>query len=228
MEQIEPLPQVIAYSHLLHQVEVHFAQAEKGHDYAHTMRVAHLAVSIGRTEKADEDLLFLAAVLHDVADHKFGSQPLHEVATPWLNHYKLPPSRIQEIFQLANSVSFSGNGGTNSTPWIELQCLRDADRLEAIGALGIARCFHYGGYKNRELFNPSIPFGSAEKPTTPSLNHFFEKLLGLRNGMYTAAGKALAEPRHLLLLQYVHSFLEEWFHPHPVPSNWLDALDKYQ
>lgn len=227
MEQIESLPQIKAFSALIAQVKDHFAHAEKGHDFAHTMRVAHLAVAIGRTEQADEDLLFLGALLHDVADHKFDYRSLEEIAMPWQGG-SIPADQFSRAIELAKSVSFSSQGGTAPTDWLELRCLRDADRLEAIGAMGIARCFHYGGFKNRELFNPSVPFGSANNPTAPSLNHFFEKLLGLRDGMYTQAGKEMAEPRHQLLVEFVDRFLQEWFYPQEVPLAWKDGLNPYK
>ncbi|MEO0570177.1 MAG: HD domain-containing protein [Bacteroidota bacterium] len=196
--------------------------AESGHDWFHIQRVFNNTILIAKDEKVDVLTTSLAALLHDIADAKFhdGDETIGpKIAIDFLSSIAVKQSIIDHVAKIIENISFKNSfdeirkGSFNSK---ELQVVQDADRLDAIGAIGIARAFNYGGYKNRELYNPNIPprldltKSEYKKSNTPTINHFYEKLLLLKDKMNTNTGKELAEKRHQFLLDYLEQFYGEW------------------
>lgn len=201
-----------------------------GHDWWHIHRVRNLAKRIARHEGADIFIVELAALLHDIGDYKF-FQGDEEAGTAkvreWLSSLEISPSLIDKIVEITSQISFmhtlpdkgKGRGKKNSvilTLPKELMSVTDADRLDAMGAIGIARAFTYGGFFNRPIYDPAIkPSKSITKEeykTTeaPSINHFYEKLLKLKDMMYTKLGRKMAKKRHRFLNLYLKQFFKEW------------------
>ncbi|MDX1278075.1 HD domain-containing protein [Oceanihabitans sediminis] len=191
--------------------------AEGGHDWFHIERVYNNALLISKGEDVDVFIVSLAALLHDIADSKFhnGDESIGpKVAHNFLKEQDLDAETIEHIVNIIANMSFNKSleGEINFTSK-ELEVVQDADRLDAIGAIGIARCFNYGGFKNRELYNPEIAPNlnmskeAYKKSTAPTINHFYEKLLLLKNKMNTKTGKQIAEDRH----QYMEGFLEQFY-----------------
>lgn len=190
-----------------------------GHDWWHIERVRNNAVKIAREEDADIFIVELAALLHDIADWKFhggDEEAGPKAAREWLNQLNVDEPVIAHICDIIKTVSFKGAGVATNMKTKEGACVQDADRLDAMGAIGIARAFAYGGHKGRELHNPHIPperhgsFEQYKKSASPTLNHFYEKLFLLKELMNTPAGKRMAEERHRFMEAYVARFLEEW------------------
>ena len=190
-----------------------------GHDWFHIERVCRMALRIGREEGADLYIVELAALLHDVADWKFagGDQEAGpRAAREWLDALGVSPDITQHVCEIIAGLSFKGAGVDTTMKTLEGQCVQDADRLEALGAIGIARAFAYGGHKGRALYDPSMPpaphasFEAYKKSTGPTINHFYEKLLLLKNRMNTATGRRLAAERHAVMEQYLERFFAEW------------------
>jgi uncharacterized protein len=193
--------------------------AEGGHDWWHCYRVWQLAKHIAKTENADILVVELGALLHDIADVKFndGNEELGPLkARYFLISIGVEENVIQHIESIITNISYGGGKNEQLFKSIELDVVQDADRLDAIGAIGIARTFNYGGFKNREMYNPEIlpnlNMTKAEyrKSTAPTINHFYEKLLLLKDRMNTATGKQMAEHRHRFMNQYLVEFYEEW------------------
>ncbi len=196
--------------------------AEGGHDWSHIVGVCNTARQIASNEGADLFLVELGALLHDIADSKFhdGDESLGpERAACFLKELGAPPEVIWNIEQIIRNVSFKNSLDPASQQVFnspELKVIQDADRLDAMGAIGIARAFNYGGFRNRELYNPDIPpemhqsKESYKKSTSPTINHFYEKLLLLKDGMHTETGKAMAEKRHAFMEAYLQRFYDEW------------------
>lgn len=193
--------------------------AECGHDFSHAVRVMKNAEQIATSEGGDLIIIQAAALLHDVSDEKFsnGNEVIGlKLTENILKKAKFKSAEIAKIIEIIKNISYKGGFNANGIPSIECAIVQDADRLDAIGAIGIARAFHYGGYKNRELYNPEIEpqdFANAEeyrKSNGPTLNHFYEKLLKLKYLMNTPTAKDLAEPRHQFLEQFLEQFLNEW------------------
>ncbi len=196
--------------------------AEGGHDWSHIVRVCNTARQIASNEGADLFLVELGALLHDIADSKFhdGDESLGpERAASFLKGLGVSPEVIKNIEQIIRNVSFKNSldpEGQRVFESPELRVIQDADRLDAMGAIGIARAFNYGGFRNRELYNPDIPpvmhqnKESYKKSSSPTINHFYEKLLLLKDGMNTETGKALAEKRHAFMESYLQRFYDEW------------------
>lgn len=188
-----------------------------GHDWWHIHRVRILAMKIGKSENADLFLVELAALLHDVDDWKLteneGEGPK---AKKWLQTCGVDDQTTEEICSIIEGVSFKGAGVNTSTNNLECKVLQDADRLDAIGAIGIARTFAYGGSRGRGIYDPGIPpemhtnFENYKKSNAPTINHFYEKLLLLKDQMQTATGKVLAEQRHEFMLRFLDQFYAEW------------------
>ncbi|MCD6090213.1 MAG: HD domain-containing protein [Bacteroidales bacterium] len=187
-----------------------------GHDWWHIYRVWQTAKTISKEEGGNEFVIELAALLHDIADHKFhnGDESIGpRVATKFLVSLRVPKKIIDAVILIMEEISFS-KGMTPSS--LEGRIVQDADRLDAIGAIGIARAFAYGGHKQREIYNPDIPpveYATKEeykKNSNPTLNHFYEKLLLLKDLMNTAKGKAMAEQRHIFMKEYLDQFYLEW------------------
>lgn len=200
-------------------VKKELAGAEGGHDWFHIERVYKNARLITQTEKADALIVSLAALLHDIADSKFtgGDESIGpRKARVFLQSQNLPENQINHIVKIIENISFKGGNFNQNFNSIELQIVQDADRLDAIGAIGIARTFNYGGYKNRQIYNPEIPPNLNMTPeeykasTAPTINHFYEKLLLLKEMMNTQIGKKLAENRHQFMLDFLNQFYAEW------------------
>ncbi len=195
------------------------AGAEAGHDWWHIHRVYNNARLISETEEADNLVVQLAALLHDIADSKFnhGDENIGpEKAGNFLRSIRVEESIIKHVQEIIRNMSFRSGLGTVSFHSKELGIVQDADRLDAIGAIGIARAFTYGGFKNREIFNPGIsPALNMSKEeyknsSAPTINHFYEKLLLLKDKMNTATGRGLAEERHRFMEHYLEQFQNEW------------------
>lgn len=193
--------------------------AEGGHDCWHIERVWKNAMAIAKTEKVNLLVVNLAALLHDIADAKFNNGD--EEAGPakakqFLHSIAVSKEVIEHVENIIRHISFKGGNFTQSFTSPELAVVQDADRLDALGAIGIARAFNYGGFKNREIYNPGITPDmemSKEKykaTNAPTINHFYEKLLLLKNKMNTAAGKQMAEQRHAFMEIFLHQFYQEW------------------
>ncbi|MFC2127157.1 HD domain-containing protein [Bacteroidota bacterium] len=195
------------------------AEAEGGHDWFHIERVYKTAKNIASKEKADLFTVELGALLHDIADSKFydGDEEIGpKTAAEFLKSQNVSEEIISHIVQIIKNISFKGGNFKQTFSSIELDCIQDADRLDAIGAIGIARCFSYGGCKNRALYNPDIsPNLNMSKEeykntTAPSINHFYEKLLLLKDKMNTITGKNIALQRHDFMQMYLKQFYKEW------------------
>ena len=195
------------------------ANAEAGHDWFHIERVYKTAQNINKKENGDELVVAFAALLHDIADPKFnnGDETLGpKMAAAFLQSIDVDQAIIDHVKLIIENMSFKNSFDQNSFTSKEMQIVQDADRLDAIGAIGIARAFTYGGFKNRVLYDPAIkPEQHLSKETyknttAPTINHFYEKLLLLKNLMNTAAGKTIAEERHQFMLLYLKHFYSEW------------------
>lgn len=193
--------------------------AEGGHDWWHINRVWLLAQRISKTEAVNLFIIELGALLHDIADSKFhgGDELLGPAkAKTFLESQNVEPQIIKEIVLIIENISYKG--GHKSSPYnsAELRLLQDADRLDAIGAIGIARTFNYGGFKNRAIYDPGIPPNphmtkeEYKKSTAPTINHFYEKLLLLKDKMQTKTGQKIAAERHQFMVLYLDQFYSEW------------------
>lgn len=181
---------------------------DSGHDFWHTERVRKLGKFINSVEQiADPFLLELASILHDAADSKFNVEDNNRFAAmeEFLNNKGLHDLK-QRITQVIANVSFSNKKRSGNLNDPVLMVLQDADRLDAIGAIGIARAFNYGGFRNNPIYDPAAPGGSG--PST--IGHFYEKLLKLKGLMNTATGRRMAEERHLILERFLEQFFREW------------------
>lgn len=200
-------------------VQNELAHDRTGHDWWHIERVWKLAKTIGTAEGADMQVVELAALLHDIADYKFHKGD-HSVgpkkAHKWLESLGIDQTVIDHVVQIIANLSFSSGLQGKQVTSIEGMVVQDADRLDAIGAVGIARCFVYGGSKGHEMYNPHIPPRtelSAEeykKDTGTQINHFYEKLLLLKDRMNTKTAKSMAEKRHSFMEQFLEEFYKEW------------------
>lgn len=198
--------------------------AEGGHDWFHIQRVFNNTMLIAKEEKVDVLVVSLAAVLHDIADAKFhdGNENLGPtLAKEFLFSLGVPKKTITHVVKIIQHISYKSSLRSikeNKKPFSskELKVVQDADRLDAIGAIGIARTFNYGGFKNRILYDPSIaPKLNMTKEEyknskAPTINHFYEKLLLLKEKMNTKTGLKLAEERHQFMLDYLEQFFKEW------------------
>lgn len=194
------------------------AGAEAGHDWFHIDRVYKNAIAINKVEKADNLIVALAALLHDIADAKFNNgdeEKGPKVAGDFLSTLGLSPKIIEHVQQIIRNLSYKSSLGVVTFQSAELNVVQDADRIDAIGAIGIARAFTYGGYKNRLLYDPEIkPKLNMTKEeykntTAPTINHFYEKLLLLKDLMKTDEGKKMASQRHDFMLAYLEQFYSE-------------------
>jgi uncharacterized protein len=193
--------------------------AEGGHDWFHIERVYKNALSIAENEVCDDTVVKLAALLHDIADSKFhnGDETIGpKLAREFLESENVDNATIQHVINIIENISFKGGNTERTFSSIELNIVQDADRLDAIGAIGIARAFNYGGFKNRPLYNPNIApnlhmskeeYKNSEAPT---LNHFYEKLLLLKDKMNTETGKKIAQERHRYMEGFLSQFYAEW------------------
>ncbi|MEM7483936.1 MAG: HD domain-containing protein [Bacteroidota bacterium] len=195
--------------------------AEGGHDWFHIERVFNTTKLISNSEKVDVLVVQLAALLHDIADPKFhnGDESIGpKTAQEFLVSKEVDSEIIDHVVNIIRHMSFKNSLGGEQHTFTskELHVVQDADRLDAIGAIGIARAFNYGGFKNRELYNPEISPNlnmtkeEYKKSNTPTINHFYEKLLLLKDKMNTETGKKLAEKRHQYMLGFLEQFYSEW------------------
>lgn len=194
-------------------------ESEGSHDWFHIYRVWKNTKLILKTENADPFVCELAALLHDIADHKFhnGDETIGpKKAKEFLISLNIDNEIIEAVIKIIENISFLGGHKKSSYFSPELAIVQDADRLDAIGAVGIARTFAYGGFKKREIYNPDIkPNLNMSKEeyknsTAPTINHFYEKLLLLKDKMNTETGKKLAQKRHDFMEQYLTQFYNEW------------------
>ncbi|WP_294820966.1 HD domain-containing protein [uncultured Flavobacterium sp.] len=197
-------------------VKAQLAQAEGGHDWFHIERVYNNAMLIAEGEECDLLVVQLGALLHDIADSKFhdGDETVGPtLAWRFLSAQGVAEDTIIHVVNIIENISFKGGNFERKFDSAELDIVQDADRLDALGAIGIARAFNYGGFKNRALYDPAIPPNLTmdkeeyKKTTAPTINHFYEKLLLLRERMNTTTGKQIAEARH----QYMEAFLEQFY-----------------
>ena len=201
-------------------VKKQLENAEGGHDWFHIERVYKLALRIAEKE-ADVDVLVvqLAALLHDIADSKFheGDETIGpRLAREFLSEQQLAEDQLEQVIAIIENISFKGGNQAQTYFSKELAVVQDADRLDAIGAIGIARTFNYGGFKNRALYNPEIaPNLTMTKDEyknneAPTINHFYEKLLLLKDKMNTQTGKQIAQERHRYMEDFLEQFYAEW------------------
>lgn len=200
-------------------VKLQLKDAEGGHDWFHIERVYKNTLALAKEEQCDILICQLGALLHDIADSKFhnGDEKIGpKTARNFLENENVSEEIIKHVIQIIENISFKGGNFEKKFDSIELQIVQDADRLDAIGAIGIARCFNYGGFKDRTIYNPEIkPNLSMSKEEyknadAPTINHFYEKLLLLKDKMNTASGKKLAVKRHEFMETFLEQFFEEW------------------
>ena len=187
-----------------------------GHDWWHTYRVWQMAVKIGQIEKADLFIIELAALLHDLEDWKFTENYDQDQVKKLLAELGVEENIIAEIVQIIKGLSFKGARVDTSMKSLEGKIVQDADRLDAMGAIGIARAFAYGGFKGREIYNPEIKpimhdsFEQYKNAVSTTINHFYEKLFLLKDLMNTETARSMAQQRHEFMEKFVEEFLSEW------------------
>jgi len=200
-------------------VRQRLANAEAGHDWWHILRVWNNVKTLLQHTQADRLTCELAALLHDIADSKFhgGDETLGpRIAGEFLKSIEVDVPVVNHVQDIIANLSYKAGLGRVTFHSKELEIVQDADRLDAIGAIGIARAFHYGGFKNRTLYDPAIkPTIHQDKETyknstAPTINHFYEKLLLLKDKMNTDAAKRIAQERHQFMQQYLEQFYREW------------------
>lgn len=200
-------------------VKQQLQNAEGGHDWFHIERVYKNALLIAENEVCNLEIVKLGALLHDIADSKFhdGDETIGpKVARKFLEEENVNEETITHVLNIIKNISFKGGNFNKKFNSKELDIVQDADRLDAIGAIGIARTFNYGGFKNRAIYNPNIApnlnmskeeYKNSEAPT---LNHFYEKLLLLKDKMNTESGKKIAQKRHEFMEKFLSQFYAEW------------------
>jgi len=205
--------------HTIAYVKETLYNAEGGHDWFHIERVYKNSLNIAASEEADLLVVKLGALLHDIADSKFhgGDDTVGPAkAREFLQTQKVSEEIIDHVVKIIENISFKGGNVQQQFRSMELDVVQDADRLDALGAIGIARTFNYGGFKNRPLYDPEIkPNLNMSKEEykasmAPTINHFYEKLLLLKERMNTATGKKIAEQRHVFMEVFLDQFYAEW------------------
>jgi len=200
-------------------VQATLKEAEGGHDWFHILRVWNNAKRIAKHENVNLFIVELGALLHDIADSKFhnGDEKIGpKKARLFLENLNVDEKIIVHIENIIKNISFKGGNLKQTFNSTELDVVQDADRLDAIGAIGIARTFNYGGFKNRPIYNPAIKPNfnhtkeSYKNSTAPTINHFYEKLLLLKDRMKTQSGKKIAEQRHEFMITFLNQFYDEW------------------
>ena len=193
--------------------------AEAGHDWFHIERVWKLSKKIAKNEKANTEIVELAALLHDIADPKFhdGDETLAiKISLEFLKSIDVEENIINQVLYIIEYISFKNRSQAPEIPSIELQIVQDADRLDAIGAIGIARTFNFGGFKNNLMYHPDIQpqlnmsKEEYKKSNGTTINHFYEKLLLLKDLMNTETAKKIASERHDFMLKFLDEFYKEW------------------
>ncbi|SDW24194.1 HD domain-containing protein [Aequorivita viscosa] len=206
-------------------VKTELKGAEGGHDWFHIERVYKNSLLIAESEKVDKIVIALGALLHDIADSKFhggdetvGPKKAREFlkAQNFFLHGERASETIQHVVKIIENISFKGGNKTQKFTSKELDVVQDADRLDALGAIGIARTFNYGGFKGRKLYDPAIAPNLNMTPSeykasnAPTINHFYEKLLLLKDRMNTKTGRKIAEERHMFMETFLEQFYAEW------------------
>jgi uncharacterized protein len=199
-------------------IKKEFSDDSSGHDWWHIYRVWKNALAICKDQKADEFIVQLAALLHDLDDWKFNESsdetPLR--AKAWLESCGVAPVITQAVCTIIMHISYKGATVENKMDSLEGMIVQDADRLDAIGAIGIGRAFAYGGYKNRAIYDPDSPpqmhasFDEYKNSKSATINHFYEKLLLLKDRMNTSTAKRIAEQRHEVMVKFLEQFMKEW------------------
>ena len=212
MNQKDILQQTAEY------IKNEFQDDSSGHDWWHIQRVWKNAIMLCKHEHADAFVVELAALLHDLDDWKFNEtgdeSPLR--AKAWLEKHGVKSHVIDQVCEIITQVSFKGAGAENKMRSIEGLIVQDADRLDAIGAVGIGRAFAYGGYKGRPLYGPDQPphlhenFEEYKNSRSATINHFYEKLLLLKDKMNTPTAKRIAQQRHDFMVLFLDKFMNEW------------------
>jgi len=199
-------------------IKTKFDNEATGHDWYHIQRVTNLALHIQETEGGNRHVVELAGLLHDISDHKFnggdykkGGIEAHRIMT----EHHIETSIIEQVVTIVNNISYKGANVQNTISSLEGKIVQDADRIDAIGAIGIARTFAYGGHKGHPIYDPNIAPKLHNTPkdyqeTTHTINHFYEKLLLLKDRMNTMKGKEIAEQRHLFIEDFLKQFYTEW------------------
>ena len=202
-----------------HYIRERVKDDSSGHDWWHIDRVRRNAVLLAHAEGADAYVCELAALLHDIADWKFhgGDDTAGpRAAREWLSGQYADAALIDAVCEIIAGVSYKGAGVPTVMESLEGRCVQDADRLDAIGAIGIARAFAFGGHSGRAMYDPESPpeqhatFEAYKKKSGPTINHFYEKLLLLKDRMQTPTGKQLARERHRFLETFLAQFFQEW------------------
>jgi uncharacterized protein len=200
-------------------IEKEFKGETTGHDYWHMIRVWQMAKKISKNEGGNLFVIELGALLHDIDDWKFNSGSIKDgskKATILLKKYDVDKDIIDQVCYIIDNISFKGALVKNEMKTVEGRIVQDADKLDAMGAVGVARVFAYGASKNREIYNPKIrpilhkSFASYKKGNGTSINHFYEKLLLLKNRMNTKTARIIAEQRHKFMKNYLKEFFAEW------------------
>lgn len=190
-----------------------------GHDWHHIKRVYSNALQIQKHEGGNKKVISFAALLHDISDHKFNGGNFDkggQIAQSLLLKWGVSSEYVKHISQIISNISFSKSIDENQELTLEGKIVQDADRLDAIGAIGIARAFAYGGYKGNPIYAPDLPivqFSSKEEyinHRSSTIHHFYEKLLLLKDQMNTSTGKKMAEKRHAYMVAFLDQFYNEW------------------
>ncbi len=193
--------------------------AEAGHDWFHIERVWKLSKKIAEKEGGNLEVIELSALLHDIADPKFhnGDETLAlKISKNFLEEIHVEGELIEQVLFVIKNISFKNREEAPENPPLELQIVQDADRLDAIGAIGIARTFNFGGFKNNLMYHPEIKPNLGmnkeeyKKSNGTTINHFYEKLLLLKDLMNTETAKKIASERHDFMLQFLDEFYKEW------------------
>lgn len=201
-------------------VKAKLAKDSSGHDWWHIYRVWQTAKKLAQAESADLFIVELAALLHDVADHKLNTGKdacIDTVVGGWLDAHHVDQAIKAQVLQIIHQVSFKGANVATPMSTLEGQIVQDADRLDAIGAIGIGRAFAYGGHKNRLMYDPDEnptmhdSFETYKSSQGTTINHFHEKLLLLKDRMNTKAGKQLAQERHQFMMEFLDQFDRQWW-----------------
>jgi len=193
-----------------------FENEGTGHDWWHINRVRNVALKIAEKEGGSRYIIEMSALLHDVDDWNINTDGNSSKTSTWLKNIKITDSDSKRILEVIEQVSFKGAGVHNSAVSVEAKIVQDADRLDAIGAIGIARTFAYGGNKGRPIYLPDIKpelhdnFESYKKTTAPTINHFYEKLLLLKNRLNTDTAIEIAKNRHTFMETFLKQFFMEW------------------
>lgn len=200
----------------------HFSQEEAHHDWYHIERVLNLSLYLHQQEGGDAEIIALTALLHDISDYKLNGGILNgnaSAASTLMQDIGYDAETIEKVVRIIDKISYKGAGVPDEGSELELQIVRDADRLDAMGAIGIARAFHFGGSRNRSLFSPSdspelhATFEDYIKSNSHTMNHFHEKLLLIKDRLSTKTARKLGEKRHALMQEFTTAFYQEWYFP---------------